>query len=303
MMHMASSFYPTVQPNQYALHRISNQDMARMRAKEHLRWIEGKPIDDFCRICEKQFQGSFLRHRKGQEHRRKERLMKRGCRLCQTGHFSQYSDYVKHVDSNMHKRRKGELQHLQQELQDSFVDEEHVIKECHSNRNQMMVDGNQTRFVDRHITGECGNNSSDSISSVSEDDNDRLSPSDYTDDGSEFISTAQAFFCQLCEQFFLSDMETKAMHCNSLQHTEKYKAKMLSQEISQMNSHLRESGRTDSRESKSIQTDSQASFNHRNAVHSSYEHISPMLNAAMRMEVELIVRPPPGLGIDFTHYT
>ena len=38
---------------------------------------------------------------------RKERLTKRGCKLCNTGAFAQYPEYVKHIDSEAHKIVSG----------------------------------------------------------------------------------------------------------------------------------------------------------------------------------------------------
>jgi hypothetical protein len=93
----------------------TDQQLQRIREEENLRKVEGTDKEDYCRICDKRFPGSFISHRKSQEHRRKERLTKRGCKLCDTGTFNQYPEYVKHIDCESHKQKKEELRRQEKE--------------------------------------------------------------------------------------------------------------------------------------------------------------------------------------------
>jgi len=65
---------------------------------------------DHCSLCDRPFGIGFSKdhHNGSKEHRRRRGLVVNGCRYCSVDSFSNYSEYLRHIQGASHKRAKNE---------------------------------------------------------------------------------------------------------------------------------------------------------------------------------------------------
>jgi hypothetical protein len=96
--------------NQQLLHSVRRPDNTRhldnMRKEDDSR--SNRP--DRCAICGHSLVNvSRELHMKSEEHKHKVYLVNKGCVLCDVHDFTNYQDYVRHIDGKQHKERKQQL--------------------------------------------------------------------------------------------------------------------------------------------------------------------------------------------------
>ncbi|XP_013387792.1 uncharacterized protein LOC106156898 [Lingula anatina] len=236
-------------------------NMARAQAEQKLRQIE-QDDSDFCNICSHKFSGSKLGHMRSAEHKRKSRLTNKGCILCKVESFDTYPEYVKHLDSGGHKKKKADLQ-----------------KELAAKKEKEKEDGNDDGgFLTVDATGifadakeEADGAKSPEVPETKPVDpkpikTDKLakvdSPKQEVDQtpgveaaeetpvteatvlssplgeveipaydpevpfGQEYVIPVSGFFCKLCHKFYNNEAIAKWNHCQSKQHYEKFHKSM-----------------------------------------------------------------------------
>lgn len=65
--------------------------------------------DGFCDRCNRPYFDSYMLHCQTPDHKKRARLVHRGCMLCETGKFKNYTEYVLHLQTTKHKQKKDQL--------------------------------------------------------------------------------------------------------------------------------------------------------------------------------------------------
>ncbi|ELT87472.1 hypothetical protein CAPTEDRAFT_198848 [Capitella teleta] len=179
-------------------------------------------------------------HPNSNSHKRKERLSKRGCLLCKTGPFKKYQEYVSHIDGDVHKMKKNELQSelnnrkaeienkiskdpkLQAQVEDgrlktirSRMEEEEGIPDLETMVTLDEVGGEEDILEKRQekLTREERNKIDLSVFKF----NPKVSV------GVECVIPTFGFYCKLCHKFYEKEDVAKNEHCKSQSHFEKYR--------------------------------------------------------------------------------
>lgn len=188
--------------------------------------------DNICNICNWSYSTSYIVHCQTLDHKRRAKLVNKGCLLCKTGKFKNYPEYVKHLDSSKHKQKKEDLNRdldakkklteqqdrtgIKQEETSATKDKIYGSKlkqEVDTDKDYQDTSTEDVKMMDDVADGDC-----DSFSKA-----DSLVYDSNVAVGQEHVISVTGYFCKLCRKFYNNETMAKVTHCKAETHFEKYR--------------------------------------------------------------------------------
>lgn len=186
--------------------------------------------DNTCNICNWSYSTTYMVHCQTLDHKRRAKLVNKGCLLCKTGKFKNYPEYVKHLDSSKHKQKKEELNRdldakkkLTEQGKSGKQQEETSTAKEKSNGSKVKQEVNidkdyQDTSVEDVKMDDVADGDCDSFSKA-----DSLVYDPNVAVGQEHVISVTGYFCKLCRKFYNNETMAKVTHCKAEAHFEKYR--------------------------------------------------------------------------------
>lgn len=185
--------------------------------------------DNTCNICNWSYSTTYMVHCQSLDHKRRAKLVNKGCLLCKTGKFKNYPEYVKHLDSSKHKQKKEELnrdldakKRLSEQVKTGKQQEETAVKEKNTGnkvKHEVNIEKDyQDAAVEDVKMDDVADGDCDSFSKA-----DTLVYDPNVSVGQEHVISVTGYFCKLCRKFYNNETMAKVTHCKAEAHFEKYR--------------------------------------------------------------------------------
>ncbi|XP_076320964.1 uncharacterized protein LOC143230749 isoform X1 [Tachypleus tridentatus] len=214
---------------------IENQQMYEMRDRVRYQGNQGGRKSGFyCTVCECEFGGSFLTHRRTKEHKKARDKKFPRCGLCFKT-FNDPVDYKKHEKTEEHKKRLVQYA-IKKELfgsdDDVFISidasrffEEEKEKE---NEKQQELEKDKSKENTEEKEEQKASEAKDENAEVEKGEENPENEEEKTEEkevepvGQTYVVEINGYFCKVCHKFYKDENIAKVSHCKSKMHHERH---------------------------------------------------------------------------------